>query len=298
MRRLRVIICLVFAVSCVAFAGYTIKSNIVEDNEPPVITCDEDTIKVSVEEEDMDAALLKGIHAEDNRDGDLTKSVRVASLSHFINGSKRTVSYAVFDKANQVGTLERTVEYEDYKAPRIYMSKPMRYSVTEFADVNLEENLTAKDCLDGDITNQIRTDFGSTFIGGEAGVYPITLQVSNSAGDMREIPVEFTLLDTQDRQESYKEYPVLYRYIAYTQVGTHLDLNQYLTGIEKNGTEYSFKEDAAMLSATKSDVKIKSNIDYSKPGVYTVEYSYKAEGASTGVTKLFVVVEGEKDGEE
>lgn len=298
MRRLRVIICLVFIVSCVVFAAYTVKSRIVEDHKAPVITCDEDTIKVSVKEEDINAALLKGIKAKDNRDGDLTKSVRVASLSHFIKGTKRTVSYVVFDKANQVGTLERTVEYEDYTPPRIHMTKPMRFSVLEMEKVNLEENLTAEDCLDGDITSQIRTNLESTFAYSQAGTYDVTIQVSNSAGDVCAIPVEITVLDNTDRQESYKEYPVLSEYIAYTEVGKEIKPKDYLIGIEKSGTEYSFKEDKDMLTATKDDVKVESKVDYSKPGVYTVEYSYKAEGASKGVTKLFVVVEGEEDGEE
>lgn len=45
---------------------------------------------------------------------------------------------------------------------------------------------------------------------------------------------------------------------------------------------------------------MKSEVDYSKAGVYPVEYSYTAEGAPTAVTKLFVVVqdqEGAQDGE-
>lgn len=298
MRRLRVIICLLFIVSCALFAGYTVKSKIVEDHKPPVITCDEDTITVSVKEEDMDAALLKGIKAKDNRDGDLTKSVRVASMSHFISGTKRTVSYVVFDKANQVGTLERTVEYKDYTPPRIYMTKPMRYSMSEMENVNLEENLAAEDCLDGDITSQIRTNMSSGYMVTQAGTYDITLQVSNSAGDVCAVPITLTVYDNDNTGENYKEYPVLSDYIVYTEVGKEVKLREYITGIEKNGTEYSFKEDKAMLTATKDDVKISSEIDYSKPGVYTVEYSYKAEGASKGVTKLFVVVEGEEDGEE
>ena len=283
--------------SCALFAGYTVKSKIVEDHKPPVITCDEDTITVSVKEEDMDAALLKGIKAKDNRDGDLTKSVRVASMSHFISGTKRTVSYVVFDKANQVGTLERTVEYKDYTPPRIYMTKPMRYSMSEMENVNLEENLTAEDCLDGDITSQIRTNMSSGYMVTQAGTYDITLQVSNSAGDVCAVPITLTVYDNDNTGENYKEYPVLSDYIVYTEVGKEVKLREYITGIEKNGTEYSFEKDKAMLTATKDDVKISSEIDYSKPGVYTVEYSYKAEGASKGVTKLFVIVEGEEDGE-
>lgn len=298
MRRLKVMIFLIFIVSCIIFGGYTVKSRIVEDHKPPVITCDEDTIKVSVKEKDLDAALLKGITAKDNRDGDLTKSVRIASMSHFTVGTKRTVTYAVFDKANQVGTLERTVEYEDYVPPRIYMSKPFRYSLEEIGKANLGENLTAEDCLDGDITSQIRTSLDSSFSGMQAGTYTIMLQVSNSAGDVCAVPAEITITEGADRQEGMKEYPVLSEYIVYTDVGKKIKPKDYIAGLEKNGTEYTYEDDKVMLEGTKGDIKVTSNVDYSKPGTYTVEYSYKAEGASKAVTKLFVVVEGEENGEE
>ena len=62
---------------------------------------------------------MKGIKATDNRDGDLTKEVRISSISHFISGNERTVTYVVFDKSNQMGTLKRTVKYSDYTPTQI-----------------------------------------------------------------------------------------------------------------------------------------------------------------------------------
>lgn len=112
MKRLKIAVCLMFVVSCAVFAGYNVKSKMIEDHTPPVITCDEDTVTLSVqtEQKEQQEALLKGVKAEDNRDGNLTSSVRIASMSHFIAPGKRTISYVVFDKANHVGTLERTVQ--------------------------------------------------------------------------------------------------------------------------------------------------------------------------------------------
>ena len=159
MRRLKIAVCLIFVVSCAIFAGYTVKSKMLEDHTPPVITCKEDSVTLSVQtdQKEQKEALLKGVKAKDNRDGNLTSSIRIASMSHFIAPGKRTITYVVFDKANQVGTLERTVQYSDYTSPKIHLTAPLRYSMTEVAKTKLTENMTAEDCLDGDLTSQIRT---------------------------------------------------------------------------------------------------------------------------------------------
>ncbi len=295
MRRVRSLICLVFVIACVAFAAYIVKSKMVEDNEAPVITCEKDEIKISVEEEDIETALLEGLTAKDNRDGNLTDAIRVSSMSHFING-KRTVRYAVFDKSNNVGTIERTVRYSDYVSPKIYLKKPLRFMMNNSNELSFEDFYTATDCLDGDLTSQVRTIMGSNYYGVQEGVFDLTLQVSNSAGDVCSIPMEMRILATDDEDEQDKEYPVLSDYIVYTKVGKKIKPTKYLTGLTRGNTEYSFANDSMMLGASKDDVNIKSNVDYSEPGVYTVEYSYKASGAKKAVTKLYVVVEEAQDG--
>lgn len=295
MVKLKKIICIVFVLTCIVFGGYMIKSKMAKDHTPPEITCTEETISVSVE--DGESALMEGITATDNRDGDITKSVRVASMSHFING-KRTVEYVVFDKANHIGTLKRTVEYTDYTSPKIHMSRPLRYSLSETKNVNLSENLSAEDCLDGDLTNQIRTILDDSYYSGSAGAFPVTLQVSNSAGDVCSVQVELTLTDNEDRTESRKQYPLLSDYIAYTTVNNPIDPGSYLIGLEQNGSEYTYEADGEMLAGTREAIGINSKVDYSTPGVYPVEYTYSADGVITAVTRLYVVVEGEQDGEE
>ena len=292
MRRVRFLISVVFLASCLVCAVYIIKTKLVEDNTPPVISCEEDTVTVSIE--DDESALLKGVKAKDNRDGDITDSVRVSSMSHFVNG-KRTVTYVVFDKANHVGTLERTVKYSDYKPPRIHLKKPLRFLTTASSELDFTDCYTAEDCLDGDITNQVRTIVDNNFYGMQEGVFDVTLQVSNSAGDVCSVPVEMQITYTDDEDEKAKEYPLLSDYIVYTSVGKKINASKYLTGISRNGVDYEFGD---MITASADDISIKSEVDYSKPGVYTVNYSYKASGAPKAVTKLYVVVEGEERGEE
>lgn len=303
MRRLKIAVCLIFVVSCAVFAGYTVKSKMIEDHTPPVITCDEDTVTLSVQtdQDEQQKALLKGVKAEDNRDGNLTSSVRIASMSHFIAPGKRTISYVVFDKANQVGTLERTVQYSDYVPPKVHLTAPLRYTTTEVAKANLTENMTAEDCLDGDLTSQIRTSLNDNIYNVAAGTYGVTVQVSNSAGDVCAVPLELTVTDPTDRQEQAKVYPLLSEYIAYTTVNTPIDPMAYLKGLEINGTEYTYANDGEMLAGTAERIVVTPGVDYSQAGVYPIEYSYTADGAPTAVTKLYVVVqaqEGVQDGNE
>lgn len=289
MRRLRIGVVALFILSVAAFIGYNIYARIVEDHTPPVISCDSDTVSVSVEDEE--SALLQGVTAEDNEDGDLTDQVRISSMSNFTEPGKRTATYVVFDSANQVATLTRTVEYTDYTSPQINLSEPLRYSIDDMSEVNLAENMSVTDCLDGDISQQIRATYNDGIYVSQAGDYAVTVQVSNSAGDTCSIPLTVTVTDPKDDQESEKYYPVLSQYIAYTTVGSLLDLGSYLSGLERNGTEYLFDSgDDEYLPGERGDVSVSGNVDYNQAGTYTVDYQFTTEDGVTATTKLAVVV--------
>ena len=57
MRRIRIAVCLIFLASCGIFGVYMFQTRMVEDHTPPVITCREDTISVSVEAQDEEILL-------------------------------------------------------------------------------------------------------------------------------------------------------------------------------------------------------------------------------------------------
>lgn len=288
MRRLRVTIVLVFVLSVIAFIAYNVMARMVEDHTPPVITCDSDTVTVSVE--DDDSALLQGMTAEDNRDGDLTDSIRVSSMSNFTEPGKRTANYAVFDSSNQVATYSRTVEYTDYTSPQIHLSEPLRFDLEEMEDINLAENMTVQDCLDGDISSQIRATFSDNTYISQAGNYEVTVQVSNSAGDTCSVPLTVTVTDSSDDEEMDKYYPVLSQYIVYTNVGKSVDLNSLVIGLERNGSEYLFEDDNSFLPGERGDVQVSGSVDYKTAGTYTVDYTFTTEDDVSATTKLAVVV--------
>ena len=287
MRRLRITIVILFVLSGIAFIGYNIANRILSDHTPPVITSDSDTISVSVAAEDSE--LLAGLTATDNKDGDITDSIRISSMSNFTEPGKRTISYAVFDSSNQAATLTRNLEYTDYVSPKIHQTQPLRFSLNEMDDANLAENMTAEDCIDGDITKQIRVSFGDVYIS-TAGSYTITVQVSNSAGDTCSVPVDVTVTDPTDSAEREKYYPVLSEYIAYTDAGVPIDPAAFLIGLERNGTQYLFDTDAELMPAGRESVVIAGAVDYNMPGTYTLEYQFANADGVTAVTKLAVVV--------
>lgn len=289
MRRVRLTIIIVFVLSVIAFAAYNIVSRMVEDHTPPVITSDSDTISVSVE--DDESALLQGLTAEDNRDGDLTDAIRVASMTNFTEPGKRTVTYAVFDSANLAATYTRNLEYTDYTSPTIELSEPLRFSLDDTSELNVAENMTAQDCLDGDITAQIRATFNDSAYVPQAGNYGLAVQVSNSGGDTCAVSLTVTITDPSDSREREKYYPVLSQYIAYTDTGKSLDLESFITGFERNGAEYLFEEeDDDVLPGGRGDVEISGDVDYDKAGTYTVDYTFTSENGVSATTKLAVVV--------
>lgn len=294
MRKLRSVISLIFIVAVAVFGTYTVRGKLEASSEAPIITCDEEMVQVSVNDEEE--VLLQGLKAEDKEDGDLTDSIRISSMSHFITDNKRTVTYVVFDSDNQSATYERTIQYTDYTSPRIYVTEPLRYTLVEAEKEQFAETLSATDCLDGDLTKQIRTVLGDSYYTGTTGNHPITLQVNNSAGDVLSIEAEITILEANSSEESSKYYPALTTYIGYATVGNYLDLTSYIKGLEQNGVEYLYEYDAELAARTRDRIQIVSYIDYSQPGVYSVDYIYTSDSGISAVTKLYVVVEGEVNG--
>ena len=95
MKKLKTVSIIVFLVSVILFVGYTLKEKTSNDPAGPVFEMESDNIAVSVS--DGREALLQGVKATDARDGDVTDSVLVESVSPFNEEGKRTVRYVVFD---------------------------------------------------------------------------------------------------------------------------------------------------------------------------------------------------------
>lgn len=286
MRRIRLAVVGIFVLSLIAFIVFNIVNRVTTDSTPPVITSESDTVTVSVAAEESE--LLAGLTATDDEDGDLTGEIMISSMSNFTEPGKRTVSYVVFDASNNASTLTRNLEYTDYTAPQIKLTQPLRYGLNEMEDASLTENMSVQDCLDGDITQQIRATFNDGSYIAMAGEYGITVQVSNSAGDTCSVPLTVTVTDPAE--ESGKYYPMLSDYIVYAPVGGYVDLTSLLIGLENSSIQYLFADANPSAPGGIESVAIGGAIDYNTPGTYTVDYQFTSASGATGTTKLAVVV--------
>ena len=293
MRRLRLLLLVFFLVVFAAFMFSSIREYLTSDFEAPVISADSEVMNLSVEA--IDAALLSGMTAEDNLDGDVTDTLVVVSKSKFIAKATRNVSYAAFDKSNNVGTFVRKLVYTDYHSPRFVLTEPLRF-VAGNSSYDYLRHMRAVDCLDGNLSSQIKITMGNTETASEStSTQPIHVIVTNSAGDTSSLSLKATFEDYETYSQAA---PALSNYIIYLEVGEKPNYRSYLEGIWTAGNTRKFSE---LRFDPDEDVEIDdSAVDYRTPGVYTVTYKltrgtpmgdgeiYRTE---FGTASLIVIVE-------
>lgn len=76
-RKMQRVVIALFILVLLAFCGLRIYRRVTVDTTPPVITCSSDSIDVSVTA--GEDALLQGVMASDDRDGDISKTIRITS---------------------------------------------------------------------------------------------------------------------------------------------------------------------------------------------------------------------------
>ena len=287
MRKIRVLVIIFFLISCGCFGAYVALEWMQADYNEPVLSFTEEKLTVSATA--TDAELVAGVTAEDKEDGDLTDRIQVLSLSPLFANNERTIEYVVFDDASNFATATRTIAYNDYVPPRIYLKEPLRFNLNNYEDQLDSLEMEAVDMIDGDITNKIRRSWRSYAYLDATGEYLYAFQVNNSAGDSCIVPVSITIVDPAD--ESGKYYPVLEDYIVYTSVGNEVDLNEGLIGLKSMNTMYDFEDYDNPEGVTADNVTIRSFVDYEKPGVYEVIYAYMSSDYVTAETTMYVVVE-------
>jgi len=272
MRKTQIITILLFAVVAVLYVGSKAYTRVVVDKQAPVITCDTESITVSVY--DSEDALLKGVTAKDNRDGDLTDKVTVGSISKLISTNTAKVTYYVFDRADNMAVASRFVCYSDYEKPVISLTGSLIYAAGE--GISVADKISAHDTIDGDISDRVHvsaTDISENV----EGSYHITVYVTNSLGDTAELKLPLTITTNGLKNGEI----LLTDYLIYIQKGAEFDPLIYLKG----GINASGK------SVELGAVNMSENVNEEVPGVYSVQYSSEAEDGSTMVGALVVIVE-------
>ena len=250
-------------VSLACYYGYSYVNDTMADKTYPVIEMEAQEIAVSVK--DGEEALLRGVTAHDEKDGDVTESIVIESVSRFANG-KRTVTYAAFDKDRHVSKASREITYTDYEAPKFSCEEGYRFPIGVKSVIDAME---AEDCIDGNLTKVIKASNGAYIDASVAGTYNFQYQVANSAGDVEYLPVTVEIYDPSDSKTIHFE---LTEYVVYTTVGKKINARSYLD-VDNPGL-YTIDE---------------SKVNYNEPGVYEITYSIKMDERK-GTNRLAVVV--------
>lgn len=268
-RKMQRLIAALFILVLLAFCGLRIYRRLTVDVTPPVITCSTDSIDVSVTA--GEEALLQGVMASDDRDGDLTDQILIKGVSPSLTDSSAQVTYIVFDSANNMASVTRTVRYTDYEAPRFALSRPLVYSMNQ--TVTLLDRLTATDVLDGDISSSIRIT-SQNIISTQPGVYSVTAQVDSRLGEPVVLPLKVVITTGETQLIWLKDY------LIYLPQGSTFDPAAYIdSAVAPDGTGLPV-----------SQVSIDNQVSTAVPGVYYAGYTVTAQGQSYTVY-LTVVVE-------
>ncbi len=282
---------LLFAVSLALFLFCIFVREGGQDQSGPEIQMDQQEIQVSIAADD--ATLLQGVTATDRKDGDVTDSLVVESISNFIEKGRRKVSIVAFDSDNHVTRAERDIVYTDYTSPTFTLDAPLKFSLDA---ESLTEGLHAQDCLDGDITSKIQMSFQDDISYYSAGQYQVTYSVANSAGDVKNLPVTLELYDPA--QETEGPSLTLNQYLVNLSVGEGFDPWGYLDSVTINNYQYVRGEDGILYGTLtgevldSSAVQIENPVDTNTPGVYEVVYSAYDEDGTQGTIRLIVSVNG------
>lgn len=270
MKILRYSVFILFLITLCAFVWFNI-TQLSEDDTFPSITIDKENLEVSITATTAD--LMAGVHAYDEKDGDITNKVIIESISRFTEPGVSIIKYAVCDNDNHVASASRKILYTDYTSPRFTLSDSLVFGVSQ--NINIRQLLGAVDSIEGDISNKViitASDYSSS----TTGVYYISAKVTNSKGDMisLQLPVYVEELSLSAPEV------VLENYLLYRQVGDEFDIMENLI----SATDFQQNDLTAQ-------VQIDTNLSFDKPGIYEVHYRVSDAFERKGHAILTVIVE-------
>lgn len=283
MKRINVLLLMVLAVATGLFAGYHLWVHNRLDTVGPVLTIDEGILEVSVQ--DSEEALMQGIRAVDDRDGDVTATILVESIYGINDDNITTVTYAAFDRAGNVSKIQRQVRYKDYENPRFELYGSMTFTFGSGFD--LLEYIGAVDVIEGDIGRRVHATLISDTKGITAqGRHQVKLQVTNNLGDTVEMVMPVEVFDP----EWYVADVELTDYMIYLERGADFKPRDYLKGFILRG-EFI---DVHSMVPSDIELEISNGVNTNEPGVYEVSYILSKSlnlNTYSGIARLIVVVE-------
>ncbi len=253
------------------------------DSNGPEITMDQDSITVGID--CTDEEILAGITATDAKDGDVTDSLVVEELSNFIETGRRMATIAAFDQDNNVTKVTREIVYSDYTSPRFSLTEPLRFAMN--GDEDITSVFQVEDCLDGDLSGEVVITSDYYYSYSTAGEYTVTFQVTNSAGDVVELPLTVEIYDSSEDNSAPKV--ELSEYLVYVETGSQIDPLSYVTGVTEGGTSWEMGESGNPYET--EDIEVTNPVDTSEAGVYEISYTIPVGEGYEPVIRLVVIVE-------
>ena len=282
-KRINVLLLMILAVAFGLFAGYHLWVHNRLDTTGPVLTVEEGMLEISVK--DRETALMKGIRAEDDRDGDVTASILVESIYGISDDNVTTVTYAAFDRAGNVTKIQRKIRFVDYQPPRFEAHGSLTFPGNSSFD--LMDHVGAYDVLEGDIRRRVHATLVSDTkdISAE-GNHQVKLMVTNSLGDTAEVVIPVQVYSS----EWYSADVMLTDYLIYLKRGAAFRAEDYLESFVFRGEPIDISREVP----ADINVEIQNEVRTGIPGVYEVTYilSKNLNGTNhSGIAKLIVIVE-------
>lgn len=292
-----------FLVSLSIFIMYNVKQAMNAEESGPVFEIEEDVIHVSVQ--DDQTVLLQGLTAVDSKDGDVTDTIVIESFSNFIGEHERYVNYAAFDSDNHVSKISRKIVYTDYTPIHFTLSAPLSFSSTSSAQ-DILRVVGATDCLDGDLSDNVNFAEGTKISMSQEAEYQVVFEVANSAGDIQQLPVSVSIYKATAQGMIPKI--ALKEYLVYTKIGKKLQPKNYLEKVTYQNLEYELTTGTGTFASAEHGISMEERenptvsynqfviydkVDYTTPGVYSIQYVLEDNASNKGVVNLVVVVEEE-----
>lgn len=226
----------------------------------PTITCEKDYFEVKCDDDLND--LIKYVSATDPQDGKIS-DITIERM-YFVNDNKSKISFVAIDSDNNIARISRKVIYTDYEGPKIHMLDPLVYSVTD--NDKIEKIFSADDQFSGDISDRIKLIINS-FSRRQAGVYPLTVKVSNFYGTTRSI--------------DFNAY-------VFNSPFTIIELNENVVYLSKDQSKPDFL--SYMKNPSENITVDEGDLDMGTEGSYEVLYYAGDKNSPTAFNRLVVVV--------
>ena len=287
MKKKNLLLLVPITLSAALFLGYRAWDGIQTDKTPPQISIAEESLQVSVSA--PKSALLKGVTAQDNQDGDVTDSLLVEKISMVDGDGTIEVSIAAFDGSGNVSKILRTARYTDYQGPRFSLNHSLTFAYG--SNFDLLATIDATDPLDGNIQHRIRaTSLDNTAVN-SVGNHEVEFRVTNSLGDT----VRMTLPVTVYAADAYGLELDLKNYLVYLKPGSSFDADHYLYAVSRGLNSVSLTDGIP----SNYSIRTSGEVNTSRPGVYPVDYTVTyiqptVDGTQyiSGIARLIVIVEG------